>query len=509
MEKKEELLETVIEKEKCNGCRACELSCPMQCIKMVLDEEGFLYPVIERDKCINCGKCRAICHNNHFKVNSFDVERKVYAAWNKNSEILEKSSSGGIFYALAKYVIGLGGIVYGAAFAEEYFVEQKRIDKEKDIPLLMGSKYVQSDTKETYKQVYEDLKDNRIVLYSGTPCQIKGLNNYLECSFQNLFCVSIVCHGVPSPIAWHKYLQLKKGQYAENIIHNISFRNKTYGWNNFSICIEFEKRKYLEEHNSDIYMKGFLQNLFLRPSCYKCTVKTEMVYADIVLGDYWGIEKEIPELNEDTGISSVIINTKKGYELWKGIEGCIYYRESTYESVKKYNSAIDDSVMFNVKRKDFFEELEIGGIIEEAIKDNLHMDKIAEIDRFSCQYPILYKYLLQELSGNNLVQILEKIGLKKIALYSITDMLDAVLLDISREQRFTIYISDRNFKKYGEAYKGYRIVSLPELKKMREEKELDGIIICNPLRENDIFKEFLMQGIKLDIIYSIISLIYN
>lgn len=496
-------------KAECTGCRACELSCPVHCIKMEADAEGFIYPIRDDTKCIQCDKCEKICNSKGNIIDKLCVDRKVYAAWNKNSEVLQNSSSGGIFYALAKYVISVGGIVYGAAFTDDYQVEQKRIEKEDDIILLMGAKYVQSDTKRTYEQALEDLKNGKTVLYSGTPCQIRGILNFAKEFSQRLFCVSVICHGVPSPSVWQKYLALKKGQFAENFIRNISFKYKACEWKNFCLYIEFEKRKYVEEQDRDLYMKGFLQNLFLRPSCYYCTANTEPVYADIILGDYWGIEKEIPELNTNTGISCIVLNTKKGIELWEGIQEEVYYRESTYDAIIRQNGAVEASVSKNENRKRFFEELDIGGVVEEALRNNLQLTRVTDEDRFLYQYTTLYKYLKRQLSGDYLSRTLCRIGLEKVALYSITDLLDLIIIDISKMGNYSIYISDRNYERYGDEYKGFSVVAPYSLKEMLSKGELDGIIICNMLRENDIFEELIAQGFEQQALYSFTALLFD
>lgn len=350
-------------KADCSGCRACEWNCPVHCITMQIDEEGFWYPVRDDTRCIQCGRCEQSCKNTKYVPNKMGFERRVYAAWNSNLQIRRRSSSGGIFHALACQVLEQGGVVYGASFTDDFRVEQRRIDKKEDIILLMGSKYVQSDVGRTYQQALEDLKDGKKVLYSGTPCQMRGLLAVTGRYAQNLLCVSVICHGVPSPAVWKRYLALKKGQYAETSIRDISFRDKAFGWRNFSTCIEFENRKYFEEHDRDLYMQGFLQNLFLRPSCYQCKAKAMPVYADIILGDYWGIETEVPELNTYEGISCVVVNTQKGFELWKEVQEKVNSQETTYDAVKKSNPMLEESVRENKNRKNSLRSLNWEGLL--------------------------------------------------------------------------------------------------------------------------------------------------
>ena len=214
-------------KTECMGCHACFNKCPKQAIEMVEDEKGFKYPKVNKEKCIECGLCEKVCPiiNNRKILN----EPKAYAIINKKDEIREKSSSGGIFTLLAEYVIKNGGVVFGAAFDENWNVKHYYVEDIQDINIFRGSKYMQSIIGNTYKQAEEFLKDDRIVLFTGTPCQIEGLKAYLGKEYDKLYTQDIICHGVPSPKVHNIYLEYLKKKFKANKIENISHRDKEVG----------------------------------------------------------------------------------------------------------------------------------------------------------------------------------------------------------------------------------------------------------------------------------------
>lgn len=503
-------MKSIIEKELCTGCRACELVCPVNCISISADEEGFLYPEIDEKKCIQCGKCRNICVGYEFRQDSGYFQKSAFAAWNKDFEIRRNSSSGGVFYSLAKNMIAAGGVVYGAAFEDAFVVRHRRVAEMKELPALMGSKYVQSDTAGTYRQVLEDLKAGYAVLYSGTPCQISALLQFTKGHEEKLFTTSVICHGTPSPEVWKKYLALKKGQYAESIIRKISFRDKSYGWKDFGIYMEFERYCYLQSHRDDLYMQGFLQNLFLRPSCHQCRAKGFSAGADIVMGDFWGVEKEIPETDTNSGVSSIIVCTAKGLELWEGIKECLQFREVSPDAIYRHNAVFWHSVPQNENRTSFFKDLAETGLLEETIKEYIRSAIISNDERHLYQYDILYQYLDMKMQGGSVRKILHRLGMKRVVLYAVTDLLDLTLKDIlSEKEAFSVFISDKQFQRLDGAYQGIPVIAPQELKCFIEKDEVDGIIVCNPIRENEIIDELLAGGIGLEKIYSLISLIFD
>ena len=343
-----------IKKENCCGCSACMNVCPVDAIKMIVDENGFKYPIVDDSKCIHCQKCLKTCpiinkKNNNYIGNS-------YACYNKNINERLKSSSGGIFILIAKFIINNKGILYGASFDDNYNVVHTRIKSMKDINKLMGSKYVQSDIGYTYKKVKDDLIDGKIVLFTGTPCQIEGLKHFLNKEYENLISQDIICHGVPSPKVWEKYLEYRKKIDNKNI-NNIEFRNKDDGWTNFNIKFDYDNDNYKSIFSNDIYMKYFLSNLSLREACYNCKFKDMYKNSDISLADFWGIEYINKDFFDDNGVSLVIINSKKGEALFNNIKGQIEYIDVDIKEAIKYNSAITKSVEYNKNRTKFFKFL--------------------------------------------------------------------------------------------------------------------------------------------------------
>lgn len=353
-------------KEDCCGCYACYNICPKQCITMKTDNEGFWYPKIDKNKCINCNLCEKVCPIIN-PVKRVDSKKIAYASMNKDEQVRMKSSSGGIFSILAEYIIKNNGVVYGAGFDEDFNIKHKRILYSTDLDLLRGSKYVQSSIGDIYKQVKNDLENNNPVLFTGTPCQVEGLRSYLRKEYVNLITMDFICHGVPSPLVWEKYLKKMKKSKQENI-KNIYFRNKDIGWKLFSLKIIFDKRIYSNDLNNDLFMKGFLQDVYLRPSCYNCKFKKINRISDITVADFWGIENILPKMDDDKGTSLVVIHSEKGKQLFDKLSETMIINEVDLNEAIKYNSSMIRSVKYNEKRNSFFAELNSGKELTDLIR---------------------------------------------------------------------------------------------------------------------------------------------
>lgn len=340
----------ITNKIDCCGCEACAQSCPRQCITMQSDEEGFLYPKLNKDTCIDCSLCNKVCpviNQNHARKPT-----KVIAAKNRNEEIRRQSSSGGIFTKLAESVIREGGVVFGARFDENWNVVHTWTDKEEGLAAFRGSKYTQSKIGGSYIKVKEFLKDNRQVLFTGTPCQIAGLKKYLRKEYDNLLCVDIACHGVPSPLVWHEYLQSERNAKTSEI-EEISFRNKDTGWKNYSFSIRFSDNKEVSQvFRENLFMQVFLKDLCIRPSCTACPAKKGKSGSDITIADYWGIEKLYPEFDDDKGVSLVLINSSKGIKMVDSFD--IDYIETTYNQALENNKALENSIENNKYALEFW-----------------------------------------------------------------------------------------------------------------------------------------------------------
>ena len=314
---------TIREKKKCCGCTACVTICPHHAITMKADKSGFLYPIVNNKKCINCGLCEKVCpilHENENRTPTYS-----YAIKNNDEEVRKRSSSGGLIPIIAKNTIEAGGSVYGAIFDEQWNVKHVGITKKKDLPLLQGSKYVQRDTLGIYKEIKQKLQEGINVLFIGTPCQVAGLNHYLQKQYKNLTTIDFICHGVPSPKIWKDYLSEVKDLYKLPI-KNIEFRNKATGWKDYQFVINFadsakdgEKTKdYICHHYDNLYMRLFLDNYILRPSCHSCMFRRGKGSSNYTLGDYWGIQRFNADFDDDKGISLLL-----GYDNPNSIPSCI------------------------------------------------------------------------------------------------------------------------------------------------------------------------------------------
>ncbi len=344
-------------KDECVGCWACSNSCPIGAIAMSEDEEGFRYPVINAEKCVDCGACSNVCPSLHSARES-GIEPEAFAFINSDEAIRSRSSSGGVFYALAAKVLDNGGIVYGAAFDEKWEVAHKSVENVKDLKALCGSKYLQSRIEGVYVQVRQQLNRGRQVLFSGTPCQCVALRNFLGKEYANLLLVDLICHGVPSPKVWRQYVDYRaKGEK----ISKISFRDKKLSWERFLLSFSFEKgsKNIAEDLHNDLYLKGFLQNLYLRPSCHKCKFCRTNRSVDITLGDYWGVQQDLPAMYDGKGTSLVMLYSDKGREAFFAIDG--RRMKADFSRAVSHNSAMIKSVLPSRHREKFFEALKTDG----------------------------------------------------------------------------------------------------------------------------------------------------
>ncbi len=351
---------SVCDKTNCTGCFACANICPKQCINMTADNEGFLYPVVNVSLCINCGLCEKICPLLNAKTASDGRETKAYAAISKDEKIRLASSSGGLFTLIAESILDKDGVVFGAAFDEDFNVIHTYTEEKAGLELFRGSKYVQSVIGETYKQAKEFLENGRTVLFTGTPCQIGGLYAYLGKNYENLITQDLICHGVPSPAVWRKYLEYRECVSRAGA-RGISFRRKTCGWKKFYVSFEFSNdTEYVSKLTDDPYMQAFLSNLCLRPSCYDCSFKTKHRQADITLADFWGIQNFLPEMDDDKGTSLVVLHSDKGINVFEKIKNEITFKEVPLDNAIAYNSSMVKSVDMPKKRKTFMNDIQIG-----------------------------------------------------------------------------------------------------------------------------------------------------
>lgn len=375
------------EKHSCCGCGACVQACPKKCISMSADTEGFLYPQVDSAICIDCGLCEKVCP----VINQEEPREPlaVYAAKNNNEKIRLKSSSGGIFTLLAEQIIADGGVVFGARFNEKWEVVHDYTETIEGLEPFRGSKYVQSVIGDNFINAKQFLTDGRKVLFSGTPCQIAGLKKFLRKEYENLLTVEVVCHGVPSPMVWRDYLDYKREKRAAGkntvssslnelpVITGISFRDKTNGWKKFGFKIIYAASKAAENSvskssdntnyeitpfNEDLFMKGFLKNLYLRPSCYHCAARQGKSGADISIADYWGVHQLHPNISDDAGVGLMLIYTTIGEQYYNMIISNTVSELSEYTKAIMSNKCIIKSVAEPVYRKEFWDEYEMCNI---------------------------------------------------------------------------------------------------------------------------------------------------
>lgn len=324
----------------CTGCAACVNICPVGAITLVVDAEGFLRPKISNDRCVLCGKCTRVCP----QVTPVDIPtepKRVFACWHKDRVVRRKSTSGGAFTALAEEVLSCGGKVYGAAFERFPRVAHISIDSVSELKRFQGSKYVQSEIGRVFVNVKEDLSNGRRVLFSGTPCQIAGLYAYLGGRYEMcLTTVDLVCHGVPSPKVFADYVKWLENKYGATVT-SYRFRDKKIGWYLHSTAICFSDGRILTEHFfKNPFSRGFLRDLFVRPSCHYCAYAGTGRPADITLSDFWrykGKRKDGRDRDDDKGVSMVMLNTSAGAKLF----------DSARERLVVWERGLDDAVVGN------------------------------------------------------------------------------------------------------------------------------------------------------------------
>lgn len=386
-------------KQDCCGCSACVQRCPKQCISLHEDSEGFLYPEVDATRCIECGLCEKVCPIIHQAYVRMPLG--VYAAKNPDEIVRMQSSSGGIFTMLAERIISEGGVVFGAGFDERWEVVHSYVETKEALAKFRGSKYVQSKIGSTFQQAESFLKNGRKVLFSGTPCQIAGLKKYLRKEYDNLLAVDFICHGVPSPGVFRTYLQeeinqafARQGDGKNSVLHpciplvtesngleghgmeiqSIAFRDKRNGWKKYGFALALSKASAAGEKNTvllsykplnkDLFMRGFLRDLYLRPSCYACPAKALKSESDLTLGDWWGIASIMPEIDDDKGISAVTANTAKGAEALHAIRAELH--AVSYDDLTLRNPAMIKSAVEPANREAFFKE--DGRIFQQKIK---------------------------------------------------------------------------------------------------------------------------------------------
>ncbi len=315
---------------QCCGCSACFAQCPMKAIEMVRDGEGFLYPLVDKEKCIECNACVRVCPLKSGDNPVKNEETKTFIALkNKEEETILSSSSGGAFSAISDYILNQGGVVYGVVFDEKLRAVHARADNKKERNKMRVSKYLQSDLMDTFRRVKEDADNGIKVLFTGTPCQVEGLKKYLKRDYENLFLADVICHGTPSPLMFAEHIKNIEKTRRKKVV-SYKCRSKVYGWHRHTEEAVFENGKsesgtvLLQEHKV-LFYAGYT----LRPSCYECQFTNLCRPSDLTLGDFWGIEKCMPDWDDQKGTSMLLVNSTKGKKLLDKIQKDVVIREST------------------------------------------------------------------------------------------------------------------------------------------------------------------------------------
>lgn len=357
--------------QDCTLCGSCLNACPVDAIsfgKLYLD---FNYPEIDAGRCINCDQCEKACPLSSGKASPEAGYPVAFAAKSNDDSVRLHSSSGGVFYELASQMLRVGGYICGAVFDEDFHVRHIVSDTQEDLLRMMGSKYAQSNVGHCYREIKSKLKEGSQVLFSGCPCQVAGLRNYLGKDYPNLLLVELICHGIPSDMMLQTYIGMQEKKYGAKL-KQLEFRNKAKGWHNSSVRMEFENGKvYSKPITADAYMNGFLGSTFLKSSCYNCRFRNFVSGSDIVLGDFWGAEVELPE-DDNKGTSAILVNSKKAMDM---LDSCkLTLIPTDVETVVKYNKNLIQSAQPSLQRELFYALSEVDGFdaaIQQFLEETL------------------------------------------------------------------------------------------------------------------------------------------
>lgn len=428
----------ITDTKNCCGCSACVQRCPKQCVRLEEDTEGFLYPKVDEEACIKCGLCEKVCPilNQADKLPVLEV----LAVKNPKEDERMNSSSGGVFLPLAREVINQGGVVFGAVYDESWEVHHVYAEKIKDIYPMMGSKYLQSKIENSYKEAERFLKKGREVMFVGSPCQIAGLRTFLRNKeYPNLLAVDFLCHGVPSPGVWRRYLAETYGGYdakeqsrlkataGKNTVlfsslnlmspvGDIKFRDKAEsGWKKFRFVVRQKSASKADQNSvlsSDIhynnpFMRGFLSDIYLRPSCYECKCKNGVNHSDLTIADFWGINIVDPVFDDDKGVGLVLVNTKKGKVYFDklGLE----VHKSSLEIAHHYNGGFNEHTQAHSKRSLFFVMISEGKTVKDAVDICLQIPLSSQImNSLKRLIKRVLKYILGEAGVSKIKKIKAK-----------------------------------------------------------------------------------------------------
>ena len=343
---------SIVNKGKCYGCYACYNKCSQNAIDMMEDAEGFVYPKVNEIRCVNCQICLKVCPS--IRIPEVNTKKRAYACYAKNKEEHRSSSSGGFFAVLAKAILEEKGSVWGAAFNERMELEHVQIQDIKDLHKVKGTKYVQSCIGKSYIEVEKELKKGKNVLFSGTPCQVAGLKNFLDKEYDNLICLDLICHGVPSPGVWRRYLEEK---FGKDNVEIMQFRNKTNGISNVTLEYRLKNGEiFFESYMESSYIKGFINNYYTRQTCFECSFKGFDRCSDITIGDFWSVKEFYPEMANKYGVSAILIHSEKGNVWLEKIRDQLMICKAKPEEIAMWNDSLLKPIKKTSARTEFYQE---------------------------------------------------------------------------------------------------------------------------------------------------------
>ena len=344
----------------CFGCTACASVCRAGAITMCRDAEGFEYPSVDASRCVGCGRCDDICPSVHAPSMKHPADaQRVYAARCRDGRELRLSASGGVFGVLARHVLARDGVVYGVAYSSAMEARHVAAEDASSLSSLHDSKYVQSHLGSTFRDVQRQLHDGRDVLFSGTPCQVAGLRRFLRQSYTNLLTCDILCHSVASPRIFSDYVRFVE-RHTRGRMVNLSLRDKSRGWGSGATRIDYADGTSLyDSYWASIWAVAYPLHLITRPSCHACPFCSGQRVGDISIGDFWGVERALPQSYCADGVSLVLVNTEHGRQLWGDVQADMFVDASTLDDAMQPVLMRHSSP--DVRRDEFWHDYQRGG----------------------------------------------------------------------------------------------------------------------------------------------------
>lgn len=398
----------VKEKAQCCGCTACYNVCPRSAIAMKADEEGFTYPVVDMAQCVECGLCTEVCPVQTAKKDD-SMPLQAYILQTRDNALLNGCAAGGFFSSIAKHVAEQGGVVYGAMFDENMRVIHAGKTQPEEVSAFSSSKYVQSDMGTIFRETEQNLKKGKLVCFSGTPCQIEGLKNYLRKDYENLITVDVVCHGVPSPMLWEEYLHVME-KNAHSKVEAANFRSKTYGYRSGSLELKYKNRKkHFGTKRNDMMVKSFFSEISSRPSCYQCAFKKPRHASDLTMFDCKHAAALVEGLTDnDRGYTNLFVQTEKGAGFLASVKDLFALYPVDAETAISYDGIMVRSSAKAHKNRWEFYRVVTEHSLEEAVKKFI---PISAKDRVMVSFrSVLYRMGILEQARNFMKKIEKKTG---------------------------------------------------------------------------------------------------